>query len=104
VTAALPFLRGASSVHLVEEDGDSTQAAPVQIREYLRLHGVSRVHEQARFSEHRAGEQLLSLAEDCRAGMIVMGCYGHSRARELVLGGVTRTVLESMKVPVLMAH
>jgi len=35
---------------------------------------------------------------------MVMGCYGHSRARELVLGGASRTVLDSMTVPVLMAH
>jgi nucleotide-binding universal stress UspA family protein len=33
-----------------------------------------------------------------------MGAYGHSRAREIVLGGATRTLLESMTVPVLMAH
>jgi hypothetical protein len=34
----------------------------------------------------------------------VMGCYGHSRARELVLGGVSRTIMDSMTIPVLMAH
>jgi len=33
-----------------------------------------------------------------------MGCYGHSRAREWALGGVTRTILESMTLPVLMVH
>jgi len=104
VTSALPFLRGASRVCLIEEGGDPTQAAPVEVREYLRLHGVANVHDQARLSEHHAGEELLSVAADCRAEMIVMGCYGHSRARELVLGGATRTVLESTKVPVLMAH
>jgi nucleotide-binding universal stress UspA family protein len=38
------------------------------------------------------------------ADLIVMGAYGHSRLRELVLGGVTRTLLEAMTVPVLMSH
>lgn len=104
VTAALHFLRGAKQVHLVDHDDDETQAAPVQVREYLRRHGVAQVHEQARLSERHAGEDLLSLAADCGAEMIVMGCYGHSRARELVLGGATRTLLQSMTVPVLMAH
>jgi nucleotide-binding universal stress UspA family protein len=104
VASALPFLQGASKVCLIEEGGDQTQAAPVEVREYLRLHGVSKVHEQVRISERHAGEELLSVAADCGAEMIVMGCYGHSRARELVLGGATRTVLESAKVPVLMAH
>ena len=50
------------------------------------------------------GEQILSLAADLGSDMIVMGAYGHSRAREWVLGGVTRTLLGSMTVPLLMAH
>ena len=36
--------------------------------------------------------------------LLVMGCYGHSRARDWILGGATRTVLASMTVPVLMSH
>jgi len=104
VTAALPFLEGARQVHLLDEDGVETQPAPADVREYLGLHGISRVHEHARLSGRHAGEDLLSCAADCGAEMIVMGCYGHSRARELILGGATRTVLDSMTVPVLMAH
>jgi nucleotide-binding universal stress UspA family protein len=41
---------------------------------------------------------------DVSADLLVMGAYGHSRGRELVFGGATRTVLETMTVPVLMAH
>jgi len=47
---------------------------------------------------------ILSHAADSSADMIVMGGYGHSRLREFVLGGVTRGLLESMTVPVLMSH
>jgi nucleotide-binding universal stress UspA family protein len=47
---------------------------------------------------------MLSMAADFGSDLIVMGCYGHSRTREFVLGGASRTVLESMTVPVLMAH
>ena len=50
------------------------------------------------------GEALLSLAADVSAGLLAMGCYGNSRAREWVLGGVTRTILRSMTVPTLMVH
>jgi nucleotide-binding universal stress UspA family protein len=50
------------------------------------------------------GDALLSLAADTSADLLVMGCYGHTRAREWVLGGATRTVLKSMTLPVLMAH
>ena len=49
-------------------------------------------------------EALLSHAADTGADLIVMGGYGHPRAWELVLGGVTRTLLQSMTVPVLMSH
>jgi nucleotide-binding universal stress UspA family protein len=50
------------------------------------------------------GAQLLSTVADVDADMLVMGAYGHSRLIELALGGATKTVLESMTVPVLMAH
>jgi nucleotide-binding universal stress UspA family protein len=50
------------------------------------------------------GEALLSLAADHQCDLLVLGAYGHSRFRETLLGGVTRTVLESMTLPVLMAH
>lgn len=49
-------------------------------------------------------EALLSHAADMQADFIVMGGYGRSRLWELVLGGVTRTMLETMTVPVLMSH
>jgi nucleotide-binding universal stress UspA family protein len=51
-----------------------------------------------------SAETLLSRAADMGADLLVMGGYGHSRLRELVLGGTTRTVLASMTVPTLMAH
>ena len=50
------------------------------------------------------GEALLSAVRDENADLLVMGGYGHSRVRELILGGVTRHVLGNASVPVLMAH
>jgi nucleotide-binding universal stress UspA family protein len=47
---------------------------------------------------------LLSLAADLSSDLLVMGCYGHSRFREVLLGGVSRQILTSMTLPVLMAH
>ena len=47
---------------------------------------------------------ILSFAADSGASMIVMGGYGHSRLREFVLGGVTRSLLQQAPVPVLMSH
>jgi len=50
------------------------------------------------------GSAILSRAADFSADLIVMGCYGHSRFRELVMGGASREILRHMTVPVLMSH
>jgi nucleotide-binding universal stress UspA family protein len=50
------------------------------------------------------GETILSRAADLDSDFLVMGCYGHSRWRELILGGATRSILRSMTIPVLMSH
>jgi nucleotide-binding universal stress UspA family protein len=54
--------------------------------------------------DSRIGDVLLSTAHDQGCDMIAMGAYGHSRWRELVMGGATRTILQSMTVPVLMSR
>ena len=89
-----------------------------RILRHLRAHGVSAtcavkpVREMS-FSERMLNptvvdasiaELLLSHAADMDADLIVMGGYGHTRTFELVLGGVTRTLLGSMTIPVLMSH
>jgi len=51
-----------------------------------------------------SGNQLLSTVADTNADLLVMGAYGHSRLLEIVLGGVTKRVLDSMTIPVLMSH
>jgi nucleotide-binding universal stress UspA family protein len=101
VTAAIPLLQRARQIHLVaEDDGDAPE-----LEAYLRLHGVQApLQRRAAVRAASAGDDLLSLAADAGADLLVMGCYGHSRARELVLGGASRTVLKSMTLPVLMAH
>ena len=49
-------------------------------------------------------DALLSHAADADTDFIIMGGYGHSRLREFVLGGVTRSILRTMTAPVLMSH
>ncbi|MSO77950.1 MAG: universal stress protein [Alphaproteobacteria bacterium] len=71
---------------------------------HLARHGVKATASYLHADDIDAGDLLLSRASDEGADMIVMGAYGHSRLRELVLGGVTRTVLDVMTVPILMAH
>lgn len=70
---------------------------------YLARHGV-RVEVSAAETEADVGDALLSHAADHRFDLIVMGAFGHSRFREIMLGGATRTVLRSSAVPLWMAH
>lgn len=107
VTAALPLLQRASRVRVLSWTQDEPPAITgthLDLPGFLRLHGVKAewLHEGGESSA--LGDVLLSRAFDLDADLLVMGCYGHSRARELVLGGVTRTVLRTMTLPVLMAH
>lgn len=105
VIAALPWLRQAQAVHLaVQSDPDdgNLRRGPA-LAQWLQLHGIASVQVHELGSGH-VGESLLSMATDHGAGLLVMGGYGHSRAREWVLGGATRTILQSMTLPVLMVH
>ncbi|MBA3623067.1 MAG: universal stress protein [Methylibium sp.] len=103
MSAALPWLRRAEQVHVVCYD-DEPAIALHSLEEYLTAQGVAATLHRAGPEQGSVGENLLSRAADLEADLLVMGCYGHSRAREWVLGGATRTVLRSMTVPVLMVH
>jgi nucleotide-binding universal stress UspA family protein len=106
LSAALPLLRHCEQVHVVAwDEGDgSEREAPLDIERYLCLHGIGiRMHRRDA-APASIGDALLSLVADTSADLLVMGCYGHSRAREWMLGGATRAILKSMTVSVLMAH
>lgn len=103
VTAALPWLRRAEQVSIAcfEEEAE----VPVgRLSGWLAAQGISPVSSLSGPPIDQVGELLLSRAADAGADMLVMGCYGHSRAREWVLGGVSLTLLQSMTMPVLMVH
>jgi len=104
--AALPLMRGAKQVSVIEygHAPQSCQGEALDLPSYLKLHGIQPVLHRYPDEPKEAGELLLSQCADLAADLLVMGCYGHSRAREFVLGGVTRTVLQSMTLPVLMCH
>jgi nucleotide-binding universal stress UspA family protein len=107
LASALPLLQRAHQVHVVswdEADAPGVDTTEPALR-FLQRHGVAaRAQAQNGRPPRELGEALLSRAADLQADLLVMGCYGHGRAREWALGGVTRTVLQSMTLPVLMAH
>lgn len=74
------------------------------IARHLARHGVRVQVEHTVAGELGEGDVLLNRAAELPADLLVVGAYGHSRLRELVLGGVTRTLLRMMTVPVLMTH
>lgn len=107
VAAAMPLLQRARRVHVLAWGAPERPAVTgptLDFDSYLRLHGVEPTWHREDEEPVAAGELLLSRAFDLDADLLVMGCYGHSRARELVLGGASRTVLRSMTLPVLMSH
>ena len=72
---------------------------------YLRSHGLKPQTGHVRAGDRNAAEVLLEAADQkLKAGVLVMGGYGHSRTREFVFGGFTRRVLHSAPLPVFMCH
>lgn len=97
---ALPFLREAERVVLCTA-GDPAEAGLDAAAAMLRRHGVAVEAEATAGSDRVAGEVLLGRADAHGADLVVMGAYGHSRLREIVLGGATRHVLREATLPVL---
>lgn len=109
VTDALPLLQRASRVTIITGDarpgaGGHGAEPGADIALYLSRHGVRVTVSTEQTAGIDIGSMLLSRIADLGADLLVMGAYGHSRLRELVLGGATRTVLSQMTVPVLMSH
>lgn len=106
VTAALPLLEQCAKVVvlLVEEPGQRLgEDAGTALLTYLALHGIPG-HCHIIRGTRDPGPALRQACETLGAHLLVMGGYGHSRLRELVLGGTTRDVLAHTHIPVLMAH
>jgi nucleotide-binding universal stress UspA family protein len=106
---AMPLLSRAERVTVATigervQGGGSADRAAAALGAHLARHGVTVE------TRHDAGgalsvpDQLLSLAADLSADLMVMGAYGHNRLRELIMGGVTRAILDHMTLPVLMSH
>lgn len=109
VSDALPILQRAAQVRVVvfnskEDSMDGHGQDPgADIALFLARHGV-KVEVSREETSIDIGNALLSRMADYGTDLLVMGCYGHSKFRETVLGGVTKTILEHMTVPVLMSH
>ena len=109
VNDALPVLRGARKVEVYAvnpkiSDREHGEIPSADICLHLARHGVNAEAHHIVAKDIDVGDMLLSRAADYDIDLIVMGAYGRSRLRELVLGGVTRHLLNHATVPVLLAH
>jgi nucleotide-binding universal stress UspA family protein len=101
---ALPLLKRAGGVHIVEVSDDLPAVPTAEAALWLSRHGITAdVHEWPA-KGRRVSVALLHAAHELSAAYLVMGAYGHSRFRETVLGGVTRDLIASAGVPLLLAH
>jgi nucleotide-binding universal stress UspA family protein len=109
INDALPLLRHAEAVTVlainpdrgIGGDGD-VPAADIAL--HLVRHGIKASAAHTVTKEISEGDALLNYAADTAADLIVAGGYGHSRTRELVFGGITRTLLTTMTVPIFLSH
>lgn len=109
VADALPMLRKAKEVCIVEvlePDADRSAAATgvTDVAAWLGRHGISATARVSEAGAGTAGAQLEKVAGDVGAGLIVAGAYGHSRFRELILGGVTQYLVTQSARCVLLSH
>ncbi|MCB5362776.1 universal stress protein [Pusillimonas sp. CC-YST705] len=107
---AAPFLRACEELVILEIDRDHKRLGesdihPDDISRYCTSLGYPTPKRLEKTSaEHGVGNVILNAATDTGSDLIVMGAYGHSRMREWVMGGASRTLLSTMTVPVLLAH
>jgi nucleotide-binding universal stress UspA family protein len=105
IRSALPLLRFASSITVVTvAEPDPSGFPATEACEYLSRHGLKAELREVDAGTRGVADALLATREALGAGYVVMGAYGHSRLRELLLGGVTRQMLRDCPVPMLLAH
>jgi len=105
IGAALPLLHRASKVTLLQI-GEPLDDRPgiEHAADYLRDHGLSATILNPQPANGSIGEQIMNIAANEQVDMIVIGAYSHSRWREMILGGVTRHLVNHCDLPVFMSH
>ncbi len=107
IADAMPLLVKAGRVEVVivsNERGKQNEIEGADIGAHLARHGLNVDVKRTALGDIDVADVILSHAADAGSDFIVMGGYGHSRLREFVLGGVTRSIFRSMTAPVLMSH
>jgi nucleotide-binding universal stress UspA family protein len=110
INDAMPFLQTADKVTVMvanpekPSSGDHGDIPSADIAHYLARHGIKVEAASTKTDQSDIGEIILSQASKADADMIVAGAYGHSRTREWILGGVTKTLIHEATVPTFISH
>lgn len=105
VYAALPWLQRAEAVRVLSAEEYQRRGPGAQnLSAYLALHGIRVELATFRPIDREVGAGMLAAAREFAADLLAMGAYSHSRLRQLILGGVTRHVLENASLPVMMCR
>lgn len=109
VHQALPLLQSAQKVIITSFDPVATEYFDgedpgVDVAKWLTHHGCNVEVQQYPSGGMSVGDCIIARANEMGADLVVMGSYGHSRAREAVFGGTTRTMIEQIKLPVFLGH
>ena len=104
---ALPILKAAQNVRVVTVRGEKDiriEDAKTPVQEWLSAHEVKAEFLEAELGVHSIGRTILDQAYPVGADLLVMGAYGHSRMKEFVLGGATKEILNTTRIPLFMSH
>jgi nucleotide-binding universal stress UspA family protein len=104
VNDSIPLLNGQATIMMVDPNADDGETAGENLALQLSRHAIAALVERVASTGRPVADVFLSRAAEIGADLLVMGAYGHSRLRELMLGGMTRDILQRMTLPVLMAH
>ncbi len=102
---SMPLLENSRQVNIMSVRPQGMGDLPgADIALHLARHGIKAEAKRSVANDIDTGDVLLNYVADSGADLVVMGAYGHSRLRELILGGVTRHILDHMTVPVMLSH
>jgi len=107
VSDAIPILEKAQEVRILtvtHEKAISSRRSSSELAKNLSRHGIDVIVAEVDATGRAIGDVLAAQIESWRADLLVMGAYGHSRLREFILGGATRSILTKPPIPVLFSH
>jgi nucleotide-binding universal stress UspA family protein len=108
---AMPLLARAETVVVLSSEPDSGDTSTAnghphaqELARFLELHGIEAISSGISDPDMSTTDAIIGQAAEMNADLIVMGAYGHTRLREIILGGVTRDLLKQAPVTLLLAH